>query len=191
MARGKLTRMNRWRWLTAVGISMSLLAGIVLTEGAKAQGNARRNGTPPNSLVKYATDLNAAAEQGRFNGIEERTGDTNRAIQILASGSKNNPVVISESQATRDVVMIGVARRLVHGDVPEELAGKRLFKLNLELLFHDAGNAQELRTILSAILSEVANSDSRIILIVDPIQSLIGPNAAFNGAASSLLRDAE
>jgi hypothetical protein len=88
---------------------MSLLAGIVITEAAKAQGNERRSGNPQSSLVKYATDLNAAAEQGRFNGIEERTGDTNRAIQILASGSKNNPVIISESQAIRDVVMIGVA----------------------------------------------------------------------------------
>jgi len=189
MARGK-TNPNKWRWLTAVGISISLLAGIVITEAAKAQGNERRSGTPQSSLVKYATDLNAAAEQGRFNGIEERTGDTNRAIQILASGSKNNPVVISESQAIRDVVMIGVARRLVHGDVPEELAGKRLFKLNLEVLFHDSNNAQELLAHLSAILSDATNSDSKVILIIDSIQSLMGPGAAFDGAASSLLRNA-
>src|SRR6185369_13312429 len=87
-------------------------------------------------------------------------------------------------------VMIGVARRLVHGDVPEELAGKRLLKLNLELLFHDSSNAQELLAHLSAILSDVTTSDSKVILIIDSIQSLMGPGAAFDGAASSLLRNA-
>ncbi|HSQ24598.1 MAG TPA: hypothetical protein VLN44_09310, partial [Pyrinomonadaceae bacterium] len=190
MARGKSTRTNRWRWLTAIGISMSLLAGILITDAAKAQSNERRPVSPRTSLSKYATDLTAAAEQGRFNNIEEKTVETNRAIEILAAGQKNNPVVITESQAIRDVIMVGVARRLANGDVPEELAGKRLFKLNLDALFHDSSNAQELVAHLSAILSDVTNFDSKVILIIDPIQSLMGPGAAFDGAVSSLLRDA-
>ena len=82
MARGKTTRTNRWQWLTAVGISMSLLAGIVITEGAKAQSNEPRPSPPQTVLSKYATDLSAAAKQGRFNDIQERTDETNRAIQI-------------------------------------------------------------------------------------------------------------
>ena len=132
MAREKRTKTNRgWRWLTAVGLSMSLLAGIVITEGARAQTKPNPD-SPNNSLTKYATDLTAAAAQGRFNNLDQRTEETDRAIQVLASARKNNPVVISESQAVRDLVFVSVARRIARGDVPEELIGKRLFKLNLD-----------------------------------------------------------
>ncbi|MGZ8842666.1 MAG: S8 family serine peptidase, partial [Pyrinomonadaceae bacterium] len=190
MAREKRIKNNRgWRWLTAVGMSMSLLAGIVITEGARAQTQPNPDSSA-NSLTKYATDLTAAADQGRFNDLDERTEETDRTIQILASSQKNNPVVISESQAIRDLVFVSVARRMAHGNVPEELAGKRLFKLDLDSLFRDSKTAEELTTNLSAILSDVTKSDARIILIIDPIQSLVGSSAAFNGAASSLLREA-
>src|SRR5712664_991183 len=189
MTEGKRIRTKLgWRSLTALGMVMSLLAGIVITEGAKAQSLDQRRSV--DSLTKYATDLTAAAEQGRFNAIDERSDETNRAIQILAGDRKNNPVVITDSQAVRDLVAIGVARRIAQGDVPETLAGKRLFKLNLDTLFHDSKNAPQLLANLSAILSDVAQSDARIILLIDPIQSLLGPAGAFDGAASSLLRDA-
>src|SRR5215510_4589287 len=190
MAKTKSNRTNLWRCLTVVGMSISLLTGIVITQGVRAQELKHHISPRKTSLLKYTTDLSAAADQGRFNDIEERTYETNRAIQILAAGNQNNPVVISESQATRDVVIVGVARRLATGDVPDQLAGKRLFKLNLNLLFHDASNGKELTDLLSSVLSDVANSDSKTILIIDPIQSLLGSAAAYNGAASSLLRDA-
>src|SRR5215813_11765520 len=119
MARVKKTRTNRgWRWLTAVGMCLSLVGGIVITEGAKAQNNGRRSESPTNQLAKYTIDLTAAIEQGRFSDIVEKTAETNRALEILADGQKNNPVLLTESQAVRDVVMIGVARRLAHGNVP-------------------------------------------------------------------------
>ncbi|HEU5236402.1 MAG TPA: hypothetical protein VFU37_04625, partial [Pyrinomonadaceae bacterium] len=171
-------------------MTLSLLTGMVVSQGVRAQDLNRRTGSRKTTLLKYTTDLSAAAEQGRFNDIEERAPETNRAIQILASGQQNNPIVISESQATRDVVIVSVARRFATGNVPNELAGTRLFKLNLDSLFHDASNGKELTDLLSSVLSDIANSDSRIILVIDPIQSLIGAAAAFDGAASALLRDA-
>ncbi len=96
--------------------------------------------------------------------MTERRDETNRAIEILSSLHKNNPVVLSDSPAVRDLVASGVARRIAKGDVPEALYGKRLFKLDLEALFHDSNTAGELVNNISVILSEVAQSDSKIIL---------------------------
>src|SRR5262249_53790836 len=104
--------------------------------------------------------------------------------------SKNNPVIFSDSQAVRDIVAIGVARRIVQGDVPTVLISKRLLKLNLDALFRDSKNANQLVQNLSAILTDIAQTDSKSILIIDPIQALVGPSGAFDGAASSMLRDA-
>src|SRR6266478_2117431 len=179
-----------WRWLTALGLSLSLLTGIVVSEGAKAQTNDRQRRSANDSLSKYATELTAAAEQGRFSSVEDRTKDTERAIEILAGHHKNNPVVISDSQAIRDMVVIGVAVRIAHGNVPEELIGTRLYKLNLDALFRDAKTADDLTNRVSAILTGVTETDAKAILIIDPIQSLVGRTSAFDGAASNQLRDA-
>jgi len=179
-----------WRWLTALSLSLSLLTGIVVSKGAKAQSNDRQPRSTNDSLSKYASDLTAAAEQGRFSSVEDRTKDTERAIEILAGHHKNNPVVISDSQAIRDMVVIGVAVRIAHGNVPEELMGTRLYKLNLDALFHDAKTADDLTNRVSAILAGGTETDAKAILIIDPIQSLVGPTSAFDGAASNLLRDA-
>jgi subtilisin family serine protease len=171
-------------------MSMSLLAGIVVTDNAKAQNIAKPVASDKSALTRYAWDLTSAAAQGRFDSLTERREETTRAIEILSGANKNNPVVLTDSQAIRDLVASGVARRIAKGDVPEALYGKRLFKLNLEALFHDSKSASELVNNISAILSEIAQSDSKIILLVDPIQSLMGPSAAFDGAVSGMLRDA-
>src|SRR5262249_3776592 len=147
-----------------------------------------REERPVTSLAKYTTDLTAAAAQGRFNSIEVPTANTDRAIEILTSRRKNNPVVISDSQSVRDMVIIGVAVRIANGNVPNELKAARLYKLNLNTLFKDSKTAEELNNTLSTILADTTNADSKSILIVDPIQSLMGPSGAFDGAASALLR---
>ena len=167
---------------------MTLLAGILVTDNAKAQNTS--GATAKGALSKYTQDLTAAAEQGRFDSFTDRHDEINRAIEILSSPNKNNPVVLSDSPAVRDAVAAGVARRIVSADVPEALYGRRLLKLNLEALFRDSKTAGALVTNISAILSEVAQSQSKIILFVDPIQSLMGPSSAFDGAASAMLRDA-
>src|ERR1700730_8952556 len=120
-----------WRWLTALGLAMSLMAGLLVTERANAQSMKNPGAARKTALSKFAWDLTAAAEQGRFDSLTERRDETNRAIEILSTSGKNNPVVLSDSPAVRDLVASGVARRLAKADVPETLYGKRLFKLNL------------------------------------------------------------
>ena len=195
MNRGKRIRKTAgWRWLTALGMSLSLVAGIIVCDHASAQTTQTtkksRTSTAQSALAKYARDFTADAEQGRFNSITERSDEVNRSIQILSRVRQNNPVVLTDSQAARDAIAAGVARRIATGDVPEALQGKRLLKLNLELLFHDSKTSAELVSTLNEILSDVAQSESKIIFLVDPVQSLVGNTAAFDGAASALLRDA-
>src|SRR2546421_707804 len=133
MMRGRQNQTPNWRWLTAIAMCVSLLSGILISESAKAQNVvSRETASPKTALATYATDLTAAAEQGRFNSIEAKRELTDRALQVLASEQKNNPVVISESQAVRDVVVIGVAQRIVAGDVPENLARKHLCSQQLK-----------------------------------------------------------
>jgi hypothetical protein len=178
-----------WRWATAIALCLSLFTGIVVSEGARAQTKSREDRSV-NSLTKYTTDLTAAAEAGQFNSIEVPAESTNRAIEILAGDTQNNPVVISDSQSVRDMVIVGVAMRISRGEVPEALKSAHLHKLDLNTLFHDSKTADELVNKINAIVAELSQSDAKAILIIDPIQSLIGPSGAFNGAASQLLRDA-
>ncbi len=192
MTRGKRVRKRfGWRWLTAVAMAISLLSGIIVAEKASAQSIQKpRRAATQDTLSKYSWDLTAAAAQGRFDALIERREETSQAIQVLSNSQKNNPVILTDSQAVRDLVTSSVARRIATGDVPEALYGKRLLKLNLDLLFHDSANAAELIKTLSAILSEASQSDSKTILLIDPIQALVGSSAAFDGAASALLREA-
>ena len=192
MTRGKrLRKQFGWRWLTAVGMAVSLLSAIIVADKASAQNIQKpRRTSSQETLSKYSWDLTAAAAQGRFDSFTERREETNQAIQVLSNSQKNNPVILTDSQAVRDLVTSSVARRIATGDVPETLYGKRLLKLNLELLFHDSPNAAELIKTLSAILSEASQSDAKTILLIDPIQALVGSSAAFDGAASALLREA-
>ena len=189
--RAKTPKHLGWRWLTAICVAIAVVTGIVVSGSAKAQNNvAVRDVSSKTALQKYTHDLTTAAEQGRFDSLTERQDEANRALQVLARNHKNNPVMLTESQAVRDLVAAAVARKIAQGDVPEEILSKRIFKLDLELLFHDSKNAEELKSNIAAILSEIAKADSRIILLIDPIQSLIGPSSAFDGAASSLLSEA-
>src|SRR5712691_7541835 len=191
MTRGKrIRKMTGWRWLTALGMALSLVAGIIVSDNAKAQTIGTSTNSAPNMLARYARDLTRDAEQGRFNSLTDRSDEVSRAIQILSRAQKSSPVVLTDSQAIRDLVAARVARRIATSDVPEALQGKRLLKLNLDLLFKDSKDGAELVNKLSAILSDAAHSEARIILLIDPIQSLVGNNAAFDGAASALLRDA-
>src|SRR5437870_4723593 len=143
----RIARRIGWRWATALGLSLTLLTGIMVSESARAQTRSREE-RPVTSLRKYTTDLTAAAEQGRFNSIDVPAENADRAIEILTSRRKNNPVIISDSQSNRDMVIIGVAVRIANGNVPDQLKAGRLYKLNLTALFKDSKTADELSSNL-------------------------------------------
>jgi subtilisin family serine protease/acetyltransferase-like isoleucine patch superfamily enzyme len=177
-----------WQSLTAVGMAFSLFLGIFVHDRAHAQTS-----TKPKSdaamLQRYTRDLTAAAEQGQFDSFTENQAGIKKAIEILARGSQNNPVVLTESQAIRYVVIAGVARRIVRGEVPDALLGRRVLKLDLETLFQDAKNLEDLKIAIIAVLAEATKADRRVILFVDPIQALVGASAAFDATVSDIMRE--
>ena len=180
-----------WRSVTAVAMAVSLLLGIVVGESASAQTNDKQTSLPAATMLeRYTRDITATAEQGKFDSFSDQQAEINRAIEILARGSQNNPVVLTESQAARNVIIAGVARQIVRGNVPESLLGRRVLKLDLDKLFKDTKNAEDLKNAIATILSEASNSDSKVILFVDPIQTLIGSTAAFDATVSEVLREA-
>src|SRR3954470_17297373 len=182
----RTTNRIEWQWLSAVTIMLALLAGILTTDGAKAQTIKKRR---PDALAKYVVDISAAG-QNRLNSIDEKHEATDRAIQILNGARKNNLVIISESQAVLDYLAVSVAQRIAEGNVPAALADRHVFKLNVEALFQDSKNAQQLINNLNDIIADLSQPDKKAILLIDPVQTLLGPSSAFDGAASRVLRDA-
>ena len=184
------------RWLTALGVTLSLVGGILTSDNASAQSgessraaNREKSKSSGNVLAKYTRDLSAAAERGRFSSLIDRKYEVDRAIQILSRATRNNPVVLTDSQVVRDLVAAGIANRIANGDVPEALVGKRVLKLDLNTLFHEATNKFALVDTLKQIIAEINQADFKAIVIIDPVQSLIGQSAAFDGAVSGLLHD--
>ncbi|HEV2905270.1 MAG TPA: hypothetical protein VGW32_09490, partial [Pyrinomonadaceae bacterium] len=161
------------------------MLGILVSDSAQAQVNEP---AAPTALSQYTRDITAAAEQGKFDSFSDQAKETSRALAILAE--QNNPVLLTDSQAERNVVIAGVARQIVRGQGPEELIGRRVLKLDLDKLFHDTKNAEQLKTTLTAVLSEIEKSDSKVILVIDPIHSLVGTSAAFDATVSEFVREA-
>ena len=174
-----------WRSLTAATIAVSLLLGILVSDRAQAQVNEP---AAPTALARYTRDITAAAEQGKFDSFSDQAKETSRALAILAE--QNNPVLLTDSQAERNVVIAGVARQIARGQGPEELNGRRVLKLDLDKLFHDTKNAEQLKTTLTAVLSEIENSDSKVILVIDPLHTLVGTSAAFDATVSEFVSEA-
>src|SRR5438309_1158180 len=101
MARtSRIEKQNGWRWLTAMGLVMSLVAGIVISDTARARAADNPTETATKTaLAQYTHDITSAAEQGRFDASTDRQVEINHAIEILAGARKNNPVVLTDSQA--------------------------------------------------------------------------------------------
>lgn len=179
-----------WQTLTAAGIAFSLLLGIVVGDRAQAQTIEMHDGVAAKSMLsRYTQDISAAAEEGRFDSYTDNQEEIRQAIEILSRGNQNNPVILTDSQAVRNVVIAGIARQIARNEVPENLLGRRVLRLDLDALFQDAKNSAQLKDALTAILSEATSSNSRIILFVDPIQALVGSSAAFDASISDVVRE--
>jgi len=191
MKRNKRVRTKPgWRWLTALSLAISLVAGIIAVDSTRAQSVKNPLSGTPAKTNKYIRDLTTLAEQGRFNSVTDRVDEINRVIEVLSHARRNNPVVLSDSQVIRDVIAAGVARQIAEGSIPPQLARKRLLKLDLQSLFRDSKTSADLQKNLATVLSEISASGASVILFIDPIQTLVGASAAFDGAVSALLREA-
>ena len=130
------------------------------------------------ALEKYSTDLTTAAKEGKLDPVIGRDQEIRRVIQILSRRTKNNPVLIGEPGVGKTAVVEGLAQRIVAGDVPTTLQGKKLISLDLGSMVAGSKYRGEFEERLKSVLNEIKNADGQIITFIDEIHTIVGAGAA-------------
>jgi len=141
------------------------------------------------SLEKYGRDLTALAEAGKLDPVIGRDEEVRRVIQVLSRRTKNNPVLIGEPGVGKTAIVEGLAQRIVAGDVPEGLKGKRVWGLDVGSLLAGAKYRGEFEERLKAVLAEIQNAAGDIVLFIDELHTIVGAGAAEGAVdAANLLK---
>ena len=145
-----------------------------------------------NSLEKYARNLTKLAAEGKLDPVIGRDDEIRRVLQILSRRTKNNPILIGEPGVGKTAIAEGIAHRIISGDIPENLANKKLFSLDMGALIAGAKYKGEFEERLKSVIKEVTESNSEIILFIDEIHTLVGAGGGGEGAmdAANILKPA-
>ena len=144
--------------------------------GAPSSRNPRRNASKTPMVDQLATDLTAAAEEGKLDPVIGRQTEIERVIQILSRRTKNNPALIGEPGVGKTAIVEGLAQRIVNGDAPEPLLDKRVLQLDVGSLVAGTMYRGQFEERLKRVIEEIKNSNS--ILFIDEVHMLVGAGAA-------------
>jgi ATP-dependent Clp protease ATP-binding subunit ClpB len=136
------------------------------------------------ALEKFGRDLTKAAEDGKLDPVIGRDEEIRRVIQVLSRRTKNNPVLIGDPGVGKTAIAEGLAQRIVVGDVPEGLKGKRVWALDIGALIAGSKYRGEFEERLKAVLEEIRRAEGNIILFIDELHTIVGAGAA-EGAVSA------
>ncbi len=150
------------------------------------RGSARVTSQDPEgsyqALEKYAVDLTDRAREGKLDPVIGRDSEIRRVVQVLSRRTKNNPVLIGEPGVGKTAVVEGLAQRMVAGDVPESLRGRRLLSLDLAAMVAGAKYRGEFEERLKAVLNEIKDSGGQIVTFIDELHTVVGAGAGGNSA---------
>ncbi|GAA3541778.1 chaperone protein ClpB [Aeromicrobium flavum] len=134
------------------------------------------------SLEKYGIDLTALAREGKLDPVIGRDSEIRRVVQVLSRRTKNNPVLIGEPGVGKTAVVEGLAQRIIDGDVPESLRGRRLVSLDLGAMVAGAKYRGEFEERLKAVLAEIKDSDGQVVTFIDELHTVVGAGASGDSA---------
>ncbi len=162
------------RLLREQGVTLDVLSAAIkeLRKGRKVTDQTTEQ--VYNALQKYAINLTELAESGKLDPVIGRDEEIRRVLHILSRRKKNNPVIIGDPGVGKTAIVEGIAWRIVQHDIPETLAGKKIFSLDMAALIAGAKYKGEFEERLKAVIKEVIDSNEQVILFIDEIHTLVG-----------------